>query len=926
MNKQLLTLLAFFILAGVSFAQTIANKPPDMLQCDSDIFNLNSQTPKILGDQNPSLFTVKYYDSGDYVVTDYMPLTNIEAYKSKAEYIFARVTNIATGKYAITNFKVAHVPAVLQENDVTVCGSYNVGAPFLGNYFTGPGGTGTIIPNFSIIKQDATIYSYVKTNNCSAQSSFKITVKPLIELTGVSDVYSCTNYTLPALARGNYYTGSGGSGTLIPAGTVIASSRYIYAYYLNENGCASEKQFYVSIGNNVPSLSSIFVCESYVLPPLAKGLAYYNGPRGAGTVIEPETVLTTTQTVYIYSTSATCTGQNSFTVTIVPIPAINTPADVITCESYTLPPLANGNYYTKQGGPNGGGVLLTAGTSITTTQTLYVYASEGDRVNCFVEGKFKITIPKFNTPDVYTLTACNDDGVADFDLTTVSNSITETNQEVEIAFYNDEFVTQNIPQPQSYISSQGLVYLKLTSHGCSKIVPLELSVVPCTDNLISGNFKYDYNGNGCDAADVNPANIMISCTTGESVQYTFTNTHGFYKFSNVPNGLSTVATHAINNQQYAVSPNDHSVSLPGDGTGNNFCLSVPNPVNDVAVYFTNALAARPGFVAYYNVTITNKGSFKTNGTITIQFDATKLTYIPSVDGAVVNGYTITLNYSDLWPFSSQRYSLMFKVAEPPVANSGDIITFTANAISLMGDDTLHDNVFTFNQMVVNSYDPNDIMVKEGKFITLAEADDYLHYTIRFQNEGTANAEIVRVATTLNDKLDWDTFEPVSASHTFQANRTQDATEFVFNNIQLPFKSVNEPGSHGFISYRIKPKAGVKIGDVLSAAARIYFDFNEAIVTNTVTTTIQQTASSESFKANDFILYPNPASGIVIVKIKNGLTGDVAITINDVLGKVISRTNISGTQPTINIAGLEAGIYFVAIRSGNGQVTKKLIVK
>lgn len=41
----------------------------------------------------------------------------------------------------------------------------------------------------------------------------------------------------------------------------------------------------------------------------------------------------------------------------------------------------------------------------------------------------------------------------------------------------------------------------------------------------------------------------------------------------------------------------------------------------------------------------------------------------------------------------------------------------------------------------------------------------------------------------------------------------------------------KPGSHGFAAFSVWPEKGLQIGDSISNKASIYFDFNEAIVTN-----------------------------------------------------------------------------------------------
>src|SRR4029079_16047886 len=57
-------------------------------------------------------------------------------------------------------------------------------------------------------------------------------------------------------------------------------------------------------------------CGSYTLPALANG-AYYSSHGGIGPIADG-TVISTTQTVYVYAGTASCSDQHSFTVTLTP--------------------------------------------------------------------------------------------------------------------------------------------------------------------------------------------------------------------------------------------------------------------------------------------------------------------------------------------------------------------------------------------------------------------------------------------------------------------------------------------------------------------------------------------------------------------------------------------------------------------------------
>ena len=90
-----------------------------------------------------------------------------------------------------------------------------------------------------------------------------------------------------------------------------------------------------------------------------------------------------------------CLNTGQTVVTVIPIPVPDAPANVTACNSYTLPTLTVGNYYTQ---PLGGGTLLPANSVITSNQTLYVFAQSGTVPNCTAENSFTITINPQVTP------------------------------------------------------------------------------------------------------------------------------------------------------------------------------------------------------------------------------------------------------------------------------------------------------------------------------------------------------------------------------------------------------------------------------------------------------------------------------------------------------------------------------------------------
>jgi len=307
-----------------------------------------------------------------------------------------------------TNFTVTIVPKpeVPSLPNVFDCISYTLPALTGGNYYTEVNGGGTQLAAGTVITQTQTIYIYATTgepNNCVSQTMFKV----FIGFTAPANVLQCNPYTLPTLPIGSYYTGPNGTGTELPAGTVISTPRRVYIHIptAGNAACIQNLNFSVIVSQPViDQLDDVTVCESYTLPTLTSG-AYYSGVAGTGTRYYAGDVITSNKTLYIFKRSSpTCYNQDSFTVTIAPKPLIDSRSDIDICNNYTLTPLTNGNYYT---GPNGTGTQLAAGTVITQTQTIYIFATTAMAPFCTVENSFTITIFSITADAPADVTNCD---------------------------------------------------------------------------------------------------------------------------------------------------------------------------------------------------------------------------------------------------------------------------------------------------------------------------------------------------------------------------------------------------------------------------------------------------------------------------------------------------------------------------------------
>ncbi|MBK7969795.1 MAG: hypothetical protein IPK08_13115 [Bacteroidetes bacterium] len=137
------------------------------------------------------------------------------------------------------------------------------------------------------------------------------------------------------------------------------------------------------------------------------------------------------------------------------------------------------------------------------------------------------------------------------------------------------------------------------------------------------------------------------------------------------------------------------------------------------------------------------------------------------------------------------------------------------------------------------------------------------YLIRFQNTGNDTAFNVVILDTLDNNLNFSTFELLDASHSLQTEIKNDgAIKFSFLNILLVDSVANEPESHGYIRYRIRGNSGLADSTEINNTAYIYFDYNTAIITNTTLNTfvfVLPTGISEIANKDNVFIYPNPLS-------------------------------------------------------------------
>lgn len=468
------------------------------------------------------------------------------------------------------------------------------------------------------------------------------------------------------------------------------------------------------------------------------------------------------------------------------------------------------------------------------------------------------------------------------------------------------------------------------------------SVCPLAWN-IHGQIFFDSNSN-C-VKDINEnvlANqkVLLYNNSGSLIQQTFTTSNGEYTFD--VNGYGTYSvvadTTAISfGPSCTAFQSLTSVITALDSTDNNMNIGMhcKGPINEKIAYtvirtsglfFPGDTAWVKGIAGQYGLCDSNIG-----GTLTMLIDSfahfgnvASTAIIPSFIGIDSIVWTIS-------NFNQVDFQNDFKVSilTDTTASIGNDVCITlrirTNAIEL--DSTNNEIQSCFG--VSNSYDPNDKRVEpDGNILP---NNEWLTYTIRFQNTGNAPAKNIVIRDTLDKDLQFGSFELLDFSHKPNIDiNAMGAIKFGFPFINLPDSNSNEPESHGHITYRIKQKPNLPIGATIDNTAFIYFDYNAPVITNTTTTIIGFPESISPWGINKATLevHPNPVYETLNISLKNG-SSDCSLELKNMSGVTLKQMQGKGGTEShfcLDMKNYSAGIYIVTIIDGYGRRISAKVTK
>lgn len=441
---------------------------------------------------------------------------------------------------------------------------------------------------------------------------------------------------------------------------------------------------------------------------------------------------------------------------------------------------------------------------------------------------------------------------------------------------------------------------------------------------VQGNTFFDSDTNGCDATDIIYPNLALSFTDGINTGELHANNTGSYSIP-FPSGTQTITPAIVNSTYFTISPATVNVAFPATASPfvQNFCVIANGVHNDLEVILIPLNRARPGFDANYKIIYKNRGTTSQSGSLSLTFDDSKMDLVSVTPiNASSSTNNLSWSFSNLQPFETREILLTMNINSPtetPAVNGGTILFFSGNITGLT-DETPIDNASALDQVVFNSIDPNDKTCVEGITISPSMVGQYVHYVIRFENTGTANAQNIVVKDIIDTaKYDVSSLVPLSGSASYITRITNtNKVEFIFENINLPFAVGS---NNGYVAFKIKTKPTLVVGDTFSNSANIYFDYNFPITTNTTTTTIATLGTADFEFSNVFSLSPVPAKNLLTITTKQAVEMS-SVSIYNTLGQLV-QVNTNPNE-TIDVSGLKTGSYFIKIVSGKGTASGKFL--
>jgi len=456
---------------------------------------------------------------------------------------------------------------------------------------------------------------------------------------------------------------------------------------------------------------------------------------------------------------------------------------------------------------------------------------------------------------------------------------------------------------------------------------------------------------------------VIQATPGGYM--TMSDKNGNYELD-VPPGSYTVTQMTVQNDPWAsqtCSTGSYSVVAPPNATaaGNDFplrivaptgCAASVNIISQGVVLSPPPCQNRflrgpcPGNEQEYYVVVGNGVLTSTpiapNSVVDVTLDPT----------FTIGSVTSDANYTVVDSPSPNRRLIRFNQGINPGATEVVVIRATptgggpyTHGVSYDAAGTCATVTASLSEVSACSCDPNDMVVQPGCGLNNEVLPGKtMTYTVRFENVGSGPAHNVYISDVLDADLDPTSVFVVSASHTVTGVQIDPGNKLVisFDGIELAAASAL-PANKGYVIFSVHQDPSLSDGTTITNSAAITFDFNEPVVTNTVTSTVKTNPCSTTgvdtpaqplshYMGQN---YPNPFNPATTIDYALASPERVSIAVYNVRGELI-RMLVSERKPagwySVEWDGRDqhgnpvaSGVYVSRMQAGSFTDSKKLIL-
>lgn len=452
----------------------------------------------------------------------------------------------------------------------------------------------------------------------------------------------------------------------------------------------------------------------------------------------------------------------------------------------------------------------------------------------------------------------------------------------------------------------------------------ELWVITGESNRIfEGRVYHDLNKNKILDSDEFPiasSRVILSPTN----QIAFTNEEGKFAFLVDTDGNYSITADLDSSFILTTDSITYHASRPGDSQRKfDFGLLFTDTLEHNMNIHVRAGRFRCNTETFMKLHVTNEGKSASYMEITaspnIDIGLNAVSIEP--DAGTLGG-TLQYFFDNFQPL--EQFELKMDITIPGVeVGIGEPLSNQFKLQVFEGNTPVYTYYYIYQQILFCSYDPNDKAVSPAGIVPMSQ--EYLDYTIRFENTGNDTAYTVTIKDTLDEDLDLLSLELLGASHVVNMTLVGREVTFLFDNIYLPDSTTDHDAAQGYVSYRVKPLPEIKEHALVTNTAYIVFDANPTIITNTVTNEFANviTGTTDSQTQTSASLFPNPVNQSFRLKSASPIA---LVDVIDLTGKPCAQYEFGGGsiyEIELPAQYLQSGVYQVIIHTVEGIQTLQL---